>query len=234
MIPIIWLASVHSLSVQAMSMRMEGTTLIVSGSVVPEDASLFADMMTAGQVERVLFRDSRGGDLKAGYSIAAQIESSGVATLLEGRCASSCAIMFMGGKVRAFSANADLRTASLGFHGSHDKVTKAASVKGRPKLYNWLMTRSDQHFSPPLLARAMYVEHANDMLRFLHPSRRPVSVYFCQDGQKMKKDECEPVPEVDALSQGVITTNALISPRGEAFAATVNHEPSAIDAPEPL
>ncbi|MCK1597141.1 hypothetical protein [Bradyrhizobium sp. 164] len=94
----------------------EFTFIDVSGNFEKGDASLFAER-TANVPKAIVALRSDGGSLLAGISIGETIRSRGFATLVpaNSRCASACALAWLGGTPRYMAASAQ-----VGFHAAYD------------------------------------------------------------------------------------------------------------------
>lgn len=194
----------------AMSILRSADTLVMYGKVVPEDLTAFSQELSNAEVHTIILTNSPGGDLKAAYGIAKLIADSHINTAVKGHCASSCAVIFMAGSTRQMIAGESLADTRLGFHGSHKKESKAVSVKGIPKLREWLMQASGGKFPPELLDKAMYVEKAYDMMLFYYPDENKNSVWFCPEGSKPRPAACQAMHGYDALQAGILTTPSLL------------------------
>lgn len=94
----------------------EFTFIEVSGDLESGDASLFAER-TANVPKAIVTLLSDGGSLLAGIGIGETIRSKGFATLVppNSRCASACALAWLGGTPRYMAADAQ-----VGFHAAYD------------------------------------------------------------------------------------------------------------------
>jgi hypothetical protein len=201
-----------SLSVQAMDMFRVDETLVLSGPVVREDAQNFEKMLDAAPIRTVLFRDSNGGDLKAGYAIGERIRRDQLNTAVIGHCASSCAVMFMGGVQRQMVGGKRLKDTRLGFHGPHKKASKQVDERGISRLYDWIMTASNGQFNQNLLHKALYITAPKDIMFFYFPDADSNHVWFCRQGVKPRPARCEAQQEANAITSAVLTSAELLEP----------------------
>ena len=88
------------------------TTLYVLGEIQPQDISKFVALTQKNDIEHVAL-NSPGGSLDAGLLIGARISQKSLNTSIvkDGICASSCALIFLHGKIRQMSKNS-----KIGFH----------------------------------------------------------------------------------------------------------------------
>jgi hypothetical protein len=90
----------------AMQMQVAGNQLILSGNIVGDEPRLIADLLTKNPaIDTVILRNSRGGDVAAGYRVGEMFRARGLRTAVSGYCNSSCSRMFLGGKERFFTSD---------------------------------------------------------------------------------------------------------------------------------
>jgi hypothetical protein len=221
-----------SLSSTAMTMAREGDTLVMSGKVVPDDLDQFRRQLAEGDLHLVVLAESPGGDLRAALWIARKISALKINTAVMGHCASSCAVIFMGGAERQMMDSPKLARTRLGFHGPHKKSDKSVSERGAETTRIWLRTASQGKFDGELLDRAMNIQAAEDIMFFYYPREgAPVSTWFCKAGTKPRPKACDAIPDTDLFKVGILTTPKLLAmdtPVGRAAAAA----PPAKDAGE--
>lgn len=104
----------------------ELTLIEVSGHFEKEDDSLFA-ARTSNVTKAVVSFRSDGGSLIAGIGIGELIRSKGFSTLVPAntRCASACALAWLGGMRRYMSPDA-----SVGFHAAYNKSSGSETGVG--------------------------------------------------------------------------------------------------------
>lgn len=82
---------------------LAGGRLVASGAIVPGTAERFAEEIgKRGDYVRTVVLDSPGGSVRDALAMARLIREKGLDTMVEGegRCASSCPLVFSGGKER--------------------------------------------------------------------------------------------------------------------------------------
>lgn len=104
-------------------MTVEGNTLIFDtnqlssdrdfNAILRSDANLFGDLIMNNLSIDTVIVSGDGGDLFASYEMAKKITTFGLTAIARGDCASGCAVVFLGGKVRKLEPGA-----RLGFHRS--------------------------------------------------------------------------------------------------------------------
>jgi hypothetical protein len=195
----------------AMTFYAAPPLLYLGGSVVPEDWDNWEAAMIQfdGEITTIVFHDSGGGDSAASRKIGYNIRERGFRTVVSGRCSSACANMFLAGVQRQYAAPDSTRRHVLGYHGSYNKITKQLNTK-RTGDYFVLMT--DGKMTEDFVDQFIKLEKQNGLMRFFHRNQRvnfddPL-VQLCNgDEDRTKRDEqCERLPEIDALQVGVVTT----------------------------
>ncbi len=84
-------------------MKVEGDTVILSGSVVGSECAGLETLLSQHVIKRVVLTNSGGGDARAGYCVGDLVRERGLATVIRGRCASSCSRMWLGGVERNYA-----------------------------------------------------------------------------------------------------------------------------------
>ncbi len=160
----------------------------------------------AGRIDTIVFHDSPGGHTNTGRRIGAAIRDAGLRTVVAGRCISACANMFLGGKERLFSARMTDRT-TLGYHGSYNRYTKELSTRRGPEYFKRM---TDGKISDALVDRFLHLENKSGVLYINHPRQRadkPLALLCKGDEERTRREEeCERLPDVDALREGIVTT----------------------------
>lgn len=220
----------------AMSMAREGDTLVMTGKILPEDLDSFRHQLADGSLHQVILAESPGGDLRAALWIARRISEHKINTAVMGHCASSCAVIFMGGVERQMMDSPKLDRTRLGFHGPHKKSDRSVSERGGVSTRAWLQLASQGKFDGALLDRAMNIQKAEDIMFFYYPREgAPVSTWFCKAGAKPRPRGCDEIPEADLFKAGILTTPKLLSMNTPVGRAAVEAPPAkdAGEAPEP-
>ena len=89
LLAISWLA----LPTWAMTMTVDGETVVLSGAVVKADCGDLEALLARAKITTVVLANSGGGNADSGYCIGALVRSRGLSTVIRGRCASSCSRM---------------------------------------------------------------------------------------------------------------------------------------------
>src|SRR5579863_503005 len=84
----------------AMDMKVEGSSVVLSGSVVGSECTTLEQLLSQNNIATVVLTNSGGGDARAGYCVGDLVRERGLATVIRGRCASSCSRMWLGGVAR--------------------------------------------------------------------------------------------------------------------------------------
>jgi hypothetical protein len=100
---------------QAMDMRVEGESVVMSGSVVGSDCTALGEILSRTKIKVVVLTNSGGGNANAGYCVGDLIRERGLSTAIRGRCASSCSRMWLGGVDRTLEGP----NSKVGLHGNY-------------------------------------------------------------------------------------------------------------------
>jgi hypothetical protein len=193
---------------RAMQMQIADNQLIMSGAVIGTEPAQVADILAKNPViDTVILRNSRGGDIPAGYNLGELFRLKGLRTAVSGYCNSSCSRMFLGGKQRVFTSDYAPPSTSIGFHGHYaaDGTLRADQV-ARYGLKAWIIKYSDGKADPDLVERWINLPRNNDLVRFYNPALftlNGASTFLCLEGQRFQ--QCEPIHKT-ALDLGIVTS----------------------------
>jgi hypothetical protein len=200
----------------AMQFIAEPPFLHLSGHVDKGDWDVWKEAMDryAGKVDTIVFHDSSGGHSNTGRRIGHAIREKGLRTVVDGRCMSACANMFLGGKVRQFAERTGNEDIVLGYHGSYNRETKAVNMT-KPGTY--FSELSDGKMDDELIERFIRIRKKSGALLLSHPRYRkseaePLALFCTGDEPRPRRAElCERPKGVDAFAVGVVTTWDLAS-----------------------
>ena len=134
------------ISVEGPNRGNEITIVSVDGDLSLNDDDLFQAKTSALSKALVVLR-SDGGNLVAGIRIGEAIRLKGFSTLVVERCASACALAWLGGTQRFMSAQA-----RIGFHAASN--SKSGRETGGRKRHHWRLPEQDR-----ITLRGRYLYH---------------------------------------------------------------------------
>lgn len=191
----------------AMTVSVEGSTMTLSGLVDPQTVNMIITRLRAQpRITTVVLRQSGGGAAGSMIAIAQEFRERGVTTMVNGRCVSACAVMFMGGVQRTIAPGARPNATFVAFHGVH--AAGNPSLEWAQTLSNALVRLSGGRLGHSL-AREMVGLPSNGFAAFYHPRHYQradgASVAWCRGPERVKTRDCESRRGVDGLSAGVFT-----------------------------
>jgi hypothetical protein len=193
----------------AMHMVVAPPMLYMSGPVVYEDWTAWQEIMDkhGSKIDTVVLYDSPGGESMPSRFISPHIRARKLKTVVAGPCASACANMFVAGVERQFASGANKSV--LVFHGSYRENDRSVVKRSHG---DYFLRMTDWKMSEALVLRFINLPDPSGGLMFFHPQLKPdklmALVALC-DGKAVRAkrlDQCETIPETDALAQGVVTT----------------------------
>ena len=192
-------------------MKVEvGGNVVYATGPVENDMQQFREALSKPGVDTVAFVNSPGGDLWTGLTIGRMIAEKRLKTVAAGFCVSACSIMFMGGRERTFSDAFRPMQTYVGIHGAHAKDTKRIDPQLQTQIFAFYKQNMVSGFNAEVMNMALYdMEDAGALLRVFDAFRLPKRVPFhCKSAQSLRKD-CTEFKDQDALSLGIVTSNAL-------------------------
>ena len=144
----------------AMEIKTNGNQAIMSGPVVGSDCDELRTILRKQSIKQVIFRNSGGGNANAGYCVGSLIRQNSLSTIIQGRCASSCSRMWLGGVTRELDG-ADSR---VGLHGNYDR-TGSLLVGAPDRLRTWITAHAPS-VDRKLLEQWMHLPINQQMMYF--------------------------------------------------------------------
>ena len=180
-----------SLPAAAMDLKVEGSTVVMSGAVVGTEcdalANLVAQSMIRTPIRTVVLANSGGGDPPTGYCVGELIRKHGLSTVIRGRCSSACSRMWLGGVERSL----DGPNAKVGVHGNYGY---GGLIPGSPeKLRAWIPKYA------PAVDRAL-------MEKWIQlPSNTTIMYFYNDKAELCEGRDCTPLAGRTALGVGLAT-----------------------------
>ncbi len=117
----------------AMDIEINSNQVIMSGRVVGNECNQLRRILSQHSIKEVILRDSLGGNANAGYCVGSLIRENGLSTIIQGRCASSCSRMWLGGVNRELDGD----DSKVGLHGNYDREGRLL-VAAPDRLRTWI------------------------------------------------------------------------------------------------
>ncbi len=205
---------IFSMNPCAMDLKVASNAMVLSGEVVARDLDRIKDAFKKNpSITHVVLRNSMGGNSWTGYRLGELFREKGVTTAVSGYCVSSCSRLFLGGKVRMFSDDYPASLTYVGFHGHYDFGKLNLAAVNKDDLAGWTTKYTDGKVDPKLMQRWINIERRSGDVRFypdLVTSRFAQATVLCQGTESARPQQCEKIA-TNALTQGIVTTNALYS-----------------------
>ncbi len=172
----------------AMDIEIQGNEVVMSGDVTGNECSELQSILQRTQISTVILTHSKGGNADAGYCVGALIRQHGLATVVRGRCNSSCSRMWLGGVSRTLDG-ADSR---VGLHGNY---RNGALVRGAPaRLQAWIPSYA------PSVNRQLMEQWTN------LPSNKQMMYFYNDRAELCDHRQCRQLPGWNAFNAGLSTS----------------------------
>ncbi|MCX7960106.1 MAG: rhodanese-like domain-containing protein [Burkholderiales bacterium] len=199
------LALVPQKPAAAMAMELVEDTLFLSGpSMSLDDWVRYRELTRNRSFARVVLVNQSGGMVDTALGIAEDLIARRVTTVVAGYCLSACTYIFLAGERRQFAASWPLSRSRLGFHGTYDRIHGTLSG-GRARVAAYFQSRLPRESHDLVIAALDRIPDRRGFLYVYHPAHRG-DASLCRGSWEEK---CEPVAQSNALSLGIITTDAL-------------------------
>ncbi|MGJ7525775.1 hypothetical protein [Variovorax sp. GB1P17] len=211
--------------VSAAELELQGSRLVVSGTLDGSAIKDFTERLGSGTVRTVVFEDSFGGTAEAAGAFADAIRLSGVQTEVRGQCMAACAYAFLAGKTHRFGYGLQVNgillpvaarptAAELAVRWRGDEAHKTLADFTPPAAAAAVTTvASAAPVEPPKPVEASappvkdnwQPEHG--VLFTASPSLfgRIYNTYYCDGTQGRDFSKCERLPDADPYKLGVLT-----------------------------
>lgn len=172
--------------------RYDPPTVTVSGKIDSSAYEKLSDIFSKESVSTVIFKNSGGGSFEAGLQIGKLISGKKIKTVVEGICASACAIAFLGGDLREFSS--EQPDSALMFHPGFARTSNVPAQETKAIFFAWFQLRTMHPPSSEIIAAMDKITGRKGGVYFLSPShgtaiRTGASVFFC-DGSEAGISNC--------------------------------------------
>ena len=202
----------------AMDVRVAGNQLIMSGGITGAEIAQMRDVMPSNpQIDTVILKDSRGGDVWTAMRLGEMFQERGFKTAVSGHCMSACVIAFLGGTERSFADGREGRYTFLAIHTPTYASDGLRATKGDPSrsargdLLYWMGKRIKD---AALLERGLSNDDPNGFVYLFDQARSTrkdgVTAFHCKGPEKRKVADCEAIPGNNALQAGFVTSGTII------------------------
>jgi hypothetical protein len=204
--------SISAISAAAMDINVQGAALVMSGPVVDGDLITVQNYLIANPaIDIAILRNSMGGHVATGYAVGELFRAKKFTTVTSGYCISACSRMFLGGVIRQFALTANGEPSYVGFHGHYDRngnlLREQVDQRG---LFEWIIKHTDGKARADLVKQWIYLPRNTDIFAFFHPSTQFDDKKTVRNCERYTRTSGAPLRcpglDVDAISQGVITT----------------------------
>jgi len=173
---------------QAMKMVQRGDdTIVLSGRVVDGDCWKLEKKINE-RTKKIVLTRSGGGRAIEGYCIGELIREKKLNTEIEGRCASSCSRMWLGGVQRTLNGS----RSRVGLHSNYKDGF--ATWEGTQKLRDWI-PRFSPHVDKKLMREWTSLDTKNLMMYFYNDRAE-----LCSRGGGR---DCKEIPNLSVFSAGL-------------------------------
>ena len=187
-----------------------GDTITVQGKLLNEDADKLVAAMNEGAIKTVIFKNSAGGEWRAGMRIGSFLLGKNITTVVEGVCASSCALAFLGGDNRIFSKNGPAPI--LFFHVPYSPSdSKTLEIYKQP-FFSWIESRTNQKINQKFVDAINASVSIRGGIFFFSPTDPIVLssggiTQICKGNELRIPLDCEKTEEISAISMGIVNAD---------------------------
>lgn len=170
----------------SMDIRVDGASVILSGPVEGFECDALSKILAENRITTVVLTNSGGGNADAGYCVGGVIRSHGLATVIRGRCASSCSRMWLGGAERSLEGSGS----RVGLHGNYSS-TGGLDRNAPQKLRNWLVEHA------PSIDKRLMEKWIN------LPTNKWMMYFYNDKAELCNAGACDPLPGRNVFNAGL-------------------------------
>lgn len=126
--------------------QINSDQLIINGKLTNDDADKVVDAFNQHQISVVVFQNSPGGEWRAGMRIGNFLAARNITTRIEGMCASSCTLAFLGGTRREIAEPA--QRPILFFHAPYAQNQQKPLKTLLLPFLSWIESRTQSPLDP--------------------------------------------------------------------------------------
>lgn len=176
----------------AADIRRDADTVTFSGRIAAADFETLSTVLATESVSTIHFKNSGGGSFSYGLRIGKLISEKNIKTVVEGICASACAIAFLGGNPREFSeAQPD---SALMIHPGFEPGKQIPAAETKDMLFAWIEARTGRPLAADFIAAMDKIATRKGGIYFLSASHGAVlksnSTVFICDGTEKNIIDC--------------------------------------------
>ena len=182
--------------------------LLIEGNLLNSDADSVVELINEHVIHTIVFKNSPGGEWRAGMRIGNFISSKNITTIVEGVCASACTLAFLGGDKRKFShqSNAPI----LFFHAPYSADNQRTIENLKRAFFSWIEYRTKKEI-PVQFSDAMNNTISARGGIFLFSADDPIVksagggiTQICKGSEIRIPLDCERTDAISAVSLGII------------------------------
>ena len=205
----------------AADLEVEGSRLLVSGSLDGSAVKDFEAHLVGGQVRTVVFENAMGGSAEVAGDYARAIRAAGVNTEVKGQCQAACAYAFLAGKEHRFGRGFQVHTLLIPVVGRPqpaELVTRWRGDEAQHTLAEFTtpaggtaVSRATEAAGTPAIAPEDGAKdrwQPNQGVLFTSSPTlfgRVRNTFYCDGTQGRDFSRCELLPDADPYKLGVLT-----------------------------
>lgn len=181
-------------------------TITIEGRLLDADADEVIGLGYGKPITHVIFKESTGGQWRAGQRIGSWLSGRDITTVVDGFCGSSCAMAFLGGRKREFSKAT--KHSMLAFHGAFSPGSHEPIVTLQDAWFDWIERRTGKPVDATFASFIKQIRSPAGAVYFVDGrsgADGQLQTYGCAGDEKKQPFDCARLPTVDALALGFVT-----------------------------
>lgn len=183
-------------------LTMSGEQITIEGRIRDADVDKYIELSYGKSITRVIFRASSGGQWRAGQRLGNLLLGRKITTVVDGVCASSCAMAFLGGDTREY-AKPPTKSA-LVFHAPYLPGHAQPLATLKEAFYGWIVFRTGKPIIPAFRAAIDGVKTTDGGVFFLQDENGQLTTRVCKGDEAIFPHGCPPSAALSPVEMGFI------------------------------
>lgn len=186
----------------AATLSLAGEQITIEGRLMDGDVDRFVELTYGKPIRRVIFRASSGGQWRAGQRLGNLLMGKNITTVVEGVCASSCAMAFLGGDKREYATTSDKNV--LIFHAPYLPGQTQPLATLKQPFFDWIALRTGKVVPPDFRAAVEQVNTPDGGVFFFSDGAGELTTWICRGDEAVFPKGCPKATNLSPREMGLI------------------------------
>jgi hypothetical protein len=183
-------------------LTMDGEQITIEGRILDADVDKYVELSYGKPIKKVIFHASTGGQWRAGQRLGNLLMGRKITTIVDGVCASSCAMAFLGGDTREYAKTTSKNL--LIYHAPYlpNQAQPLATLK--EAFYAWITLRTGKTVIPEFRAAIDGVNTTDGGVFFFRDDNGQLTTRVCKGDEPIFPKGCPIFETLSPIEMGFI------------------------------